>query len=84
MTWYWSHIWLSCVAIDSLDGKGTFKESLVRFVSPVSTELDCLVAKLVMATGFSLSFHWGIDSSTIDDFETLLMVQRGVELSFLI
>ena len=70
--------------IDSLDGRGTFKESLLQFVCPVSTELDRLVAELVMATGFSLSFYWGIDPSTIDDFETLLMVRRGVELSFLI
>jgi len=50
----------------------------------VSTELDCLVAELVMATGFSLSFCWGIDPSTINNFEHLLLVQRGVELSFLI
>jgi len=55
--------------IDSLDGRGTFKESLLQFACPASTELGCLVARLVMATSFSLSFHWGIDPSTIDDFE---------------
>jgi len=74
MTLYSSHIWLSCVVIDSLNGKGTFEESLLQFVCPASTELDRLVAKLVMATGFSLSFHWGIDPSTINGFESLLMV----------